>query len=290
MNIGWIGTGLMGGPMAQRILDAAMPLTVYNRTPSKVAELQAAGAQVAASPAIALHNSTLIVLMLSDAAAIRSALFADAARVELAGKTILQMGTIAPTESQAIQAEVVAAGGEYLEAPVLGSIPEARSGKLIVMVGGTPAQFAQWLPVLQCFGPEPTLIGPVGAAAAVKLALNQLIGVLTAGFATSLSFLLQQGIEPEPFMQILRSSALYAPTFDKKLSRMLDQDYSQPNFPTKHLLKDMKLFATAADAIGVNAAVPVAVQQILDRALALGLAETDYSALFAAIVPAPDPS
>lgn len=290
MKIGWIGTGLMGGPMAQRILDASMPLTVYNRTPSKVADLQAAGATVADSPAIALRNSTLIVLMLSDATAIRSALFSEAARAELAGKTILQMGTIAPTESQAIHAEVVAAGGDYFEAPVLGSIPEARSGTLLVMVGGTSAQFEQWLPVLHCFGPEPTLLGPVGSAAAVKLALNQLIGVLTAGFSTSLSFLLQQGIDPAPFMQILRSSALYAPTFDKKLQRMLDQNYSQPNFPTKHLLKDMKLFATEAEALGVNPAIPMAVQQILDRALAMGLAETDYSALFAAIAPAPDPS
>jgi 3-hydroxyisobutyrate dehydrogenase len=269
--------------MAQRLLDAGMSLTVYNRTIAKVTALQAGGARIADSPAIAITASTAIVLMLSDAAAIREALFTPAAGAALPGKTIIQMGTIGPSESQAIQAEVVACGGEYLEAPVLGSIPEARSGRLLVMVGSTPAQFDHWQPVLQCFGPEPTLIGTVGAAAAVKLALNQLIGALTAGFSTSLSFLQQQDIAPEPFMQILRSSALYAPTFDKKLARMLDQDYANPNFPTKHLLKDMKLFSTEAAAIGINPALPEAVQRILEQTVALGFAESDYAALFAAV-------
>ncbi len=269
--------------MAQRLLDAGISLTVYNRTIAKVADLQTAGAQIAKSPAIALSHATAIVLMLSDAAAIRETLLTPEARAVLPGKTIIQMGTIGPSESQAIQAEVMAAGGEYLEAPVLGSIPEARSGRLLVMVGSTPAQFEQWQPILKCFGPEPTLIGTVGSAAAVKIALNQLIGALTAGFSTSLSFLQQQGIAPEPFMQILRSSALYAPTFDKKLARMLDQDYANPNFPTKHLLKDMKLFTTEATAIGINPALPVAVQHILEQAVALGFAESDYAALFAAM-------
>ncbi len=289
LRLGLIGTGLMGTPIALRLLEAQQPLTIYNRTIARTVALQAAGAVVADSAAIALQTADVILLTLSDAAAIRDLLFSAAARSQLTGKTLIQMGTIAPSESQAIATEVIALGGEYLEAPVLGSIPEAKSGTLLVMVGSTPAQFAQWLPLLKILGPEPKLIGPVGSAAAVKLALNQLIGSLTAGFATSLSFLQQQGIDPAPFMEILRSSALYAPTFDKKLQRMVDQTYTNPNFPTKHLVKDCNLFATEAVALGVNVAVVTAVQQILARACELDLAESDYSALFAAIAPPPAP-
>lgn len=283
MKIGFMGTGLMGLPMAQRVLEAQLPLIVYNRTPNKLEPLKAAGAAIATSPADLIQASTCVVLMLTNAQAIQATLLSEASRPALAGKTIIQMGTIAPSESRHLYETIAAAGGDYFEAPVLGSIPEAKTGTLLVMVGGTAAQFQQWQPVLCCFGHEPRLIGPVGTAAAVKLALNQLIGSLTSAFATSLSFVQQQGAEVEAFMQILRSSALYAPTFDKKLQRMLEQNYANPNFPTKHLLKDINLFLQEAQPSGLNAAIPAAVQSILDQAMALNLAEADYSSLFAAI-------
>lgn len=286
MNVGVIGTGLMGLPMAQRVLHAGRSLTVYNRTTAKLEPLRQAGATIAPSPDALIRDCTAIVLMLTNADAIRSVLF-ESARTELAGKTIIQMGTIAPTESKAIQSEITAAGGDYLEAPVLGSTPEATDGKLIVMVGGTQEQFDRWLDLLKCFGPEPRLLGPVGSAAAVKLALNQLIGSLTAAFGASLGFVVQQGVDAEAFMQILRGSALYAPTFDKKLQRMLERNFANPNFPTKHLLKDMRLFRTEADSLGLDARTIAAVEEILSQTIDLDLADADYSALFSAIVPPP---
>jgi 3-hydroxyisobutyrate dehydrogenase len=285
MEVGFIGTGLMGLPMAQRVLEANLPLVVYNRTPEKLAPLQEQGTAIAPSPDIVIRASSCIVLMLTDAAAIRQVLFSDACRAQLAGKTVIQMGTIAPAESREIEQDLLQLGCEYLEAPVLGSIPEAKTGKLIVMVGGTPAQFEEWLYVLRCFGETPQLVGPVGTASAMKLALNQLIGGLTATFATSLAFVQQQGADVAPFMEILRQSALYAPTFDKKLQRLLDRHYDQPNFPTKHLDKDTRLFLQSASELGINPAIPAAVAEILQAALAQGLADSDYSALFAAISP-----
>jgi len=293
MNVGFIGTGLMGLPMAQRVLDAGLPLAVYNRTPEKLEALREAEKtsadslklNIASSPESVINASDCIMLMLTNAQAIREVLLSEHSYNELKGKTVIQMGTIAPSESRTIQDEVVAAGGDYLEAPVLGSISEAKAGKLIVMVGSTPEQFEKWVSVLKCFGPDPLLIGPVGSAAAIKLALNQLIGSLTAAFATSLGFVKQQEADVDLFMQILRESALYAPTFDKKLQRMLDRNYSNPNFPTKHLLKDMNLFLKEADSLKVSTSLVSAVSTILGRALELGLADEDYSALFSAIVP-----
>ena len=285
MRVGFIGTGLMGLPMAHRILAAMFSLTAYNRTPTKLETLRAAGAAIAPTPVALIQAVDCLVLMLTDASAIHATLFSADSQAALAGKTVIQMGTIAPSESRAIAQQVAAAGGSYLEAPVLGSIPEAQAGTLLVMVGSTPAQFQQWQPLLQCFGPAPRLIGPVGTAAAVKLALNQLIGSLTAAFATSLGFVAEQGADVEAFMAILRDSALYAPTFDKKLQRIRDREFGNPNFPTKHLLKDVNLFLQEIADSPLNPALPIAVQQILDQAMEQGLAETDYSSLYTAIAP-----
>ncbi len=285
MQVGLMGTGLMGLPMALRLLAHEFVVVAYNRTATKLAPLQTHGAKVAIAPAALIQETDCIVLMLTNAAAIRELVLAPASREGLPGKTVIQMGTIAPAESRQLQAEIRAAGGEYLEAPVLGSIPEAQAGNLIVMVGSTPAQFDQWQPVLRCFGAAPRWMGEVGTAAAVKLALNQLIGSMTAAFATSLGFVQQQGADSELFMQILRESALYAPTFDKKLQRLRDRAYANPNFPTKHLLKDTALFLQAAEGAGVHGEIPAAVQAILERALKLGWADADYSSLYEAIHP-----
>ncbi len=280
MQIGFIGTGLMGLPMATRLLDQHHVLTVYNRTPEKLLPLEAAGAMIASSPADVIQASDCSVLMLTDAAAIRDLILSEAAQAVLPGHSILQMGTIAPPESQRIRDAVVQAGGAYLEAPVLGSIPEAKIGELIVMVGAEPAQFQRWLPILSCMGPEPRLIGPVGTAAALKLALNQLIGSLTTAFALSLSFTQHYGVETEMLMEILRTSALYAPTFDKKLSRMESQNYDNPNFPAKHLLKDTHLFLeSSAD---LQTGIVKAVQDLLQKAMEHH-ADDDYSSLFAMV-------
>lgn len=287
MEIGLMGTGLMGLPMAQRLLDASVPLIVYNRTVSKLKPLEEAGIAIAPLPEVLLRASTCVILMLTNAEAIREVLFSEKSRPELAGKTVIQMGTIAPAESRSLQEEIQALGGDYFEAPVLGSIPEAQTGQLLLMVGSTPEQFDQWQDLLQNFGTHPIRVGNVGSAAALKLALNQLISSLTSAFGTSLEFVMRQGVEVETFMQILRGSALYAPTFDKKLQRMVEGNYANPNFPTKHLLKDTNLFIQAAEAIDLDTSIPGAAQQILTRAIAMGLADADYSALFAALHQAP---
>jgi 3-hydroxyisobutyrate dehydrogenase len=281
-RVGLIGTGLMGLPMAQRLLDAKIPLVAYNRTPEKLEPLRSAGAEIADTVTAFVQQSETMITMLTNGDAIKDTILSESVRSHLADRTVIQMGTIAPTESRQIQELVQQAGGDYLEAPVLGSISEVKAGKLQVMVGATPEQFQQWQPLFQQFG-KPMHIGEVGAASALKLSLNQLIGSLTTAFALSLSFLQAQGGSVDTFMEILRESALYAPTFDKKLQRMLDHNYANPNFPTKHLLKDMNLFLQEASASGLRADSLDGVRQILETACATELAEADYSALFEAV-------
>ncbi|PAX57038.1 NAD(P)-dependent oxidoreductase [Brunnivagina elsteri] len=283
MKVAFLGTGLMGLPMAQRLLQADVQLIAYNRTPEKLAPLQAAGAEIAVHPRHAIRAADYVVLMLTNASAIYSVLLSDTSWRSLAGKTVIQMGTITPTESKEIRDTVVAAGAEYIEAPVLGSIPEAEVGKLIVMVGSYREQYQRHQDILKYFGSEPVYVGEVGTASALKLALNQLIASLTTSFALSLKFVQRQGVDVDVFMKILRESALYAPTFDKKLQRMLDNNYDNPNFATKHLLKDTDLFIDEAKNVGLNVNSIEGVRTILDTAMRMSLAQADYSSLFSAL-------
>ncbi|MEG3435718.1 NAD(P)-dependent oxidoreductase [Pannus brasiliensis CCIBt3594] len=282
MKVGFLGTGLMGAPMVERLVTAGVPTIAYNRTAAKLNALREIGAEITGDPREAIESSTCLVLMLTNAAAIEDVLGLNAENSSLSDRTIIQMGTIGPSESKAILDRVTAKGGEYLEAPVLGSIPEAKTGKLLVMVGSTETQFQKWSGLLNHFGSEPMWIGEVGTASAVKLALNQLIASLTGAFAMSLAFLERQDVDIEKFMAILRQSALYAPTFDKKLARMLDRNYENPNFPTKHLLKDVNLFLEEAGKENITLFPLEGVREILRKAIEQGWSEADYSALYSA--------
>lgn len=285
-DVSLLGTGLLGTPIALRLASTGLEVTVWNRTPSKAEPLREAGLEVAQTAAGALLASPVAILMLADAPAIREVLFAAEALAALAGRTVVQMGTIGPDESRAFAAEVAAAGGEWVEAPVLGSIPQADSGTLQVMVGGTAVQLERLGPLLARLGTDVRHVGNVGSAAALKLALNQLIGSLTAAFATSLAYVRAEGLDAETFMEILRPSALYAPTFDKKLGRMLDAEYANPTFPLRLLRKDIDLFIRSARAAGVEPQVAQAVLAVADTALAKGFADGDYAALAEGLVTA----
>lgn len=275
----------MGAPMALKLQACGHDVMAYNRSTEKLAPLAKQGIVTQGTPTEVLQACDCTILMLADASAIADTLFTPATQSALAERTIVQMGTIAPNESRELLAKVKAAGGDYLEAPLLGSIPQVKDGSLIVMVGSTPEQFQQWEPLLRCLGEQVLHVGPAGAGAGMKLAMNQLIGSLTNAFALSLALVQRENIDVATFMEIVRNSALYAPTFDKKLSRMCDRNFDNPNFPTKHLLKDMQLFSQAAIAAGLSPTLSDSVAEIVEAAMAQGLANQDYSALYAAVNP-----
>ncbi|MEM1311749.1 MAG: NAD(P)-dependent oxidoreductase, partial [Cyanobacteria bacterium P01_H01_bin.153] len=267
VRIGILGTGLMGAPIARTLQRGGHAVVAYNRSSEKLQPLVDQGIAVETNPAAVIKACDCTILMLADAEAIAATLFTSDTQTALAQKTVIQMGTIAPDQSRDLMAQVAAAHGSYLEAPVLGSIPQVKDGSLIVMVGSTPEQFDHWRPVFDCLGEQVLHIGPVGAGAAVKLAMNQLIGSLTTAFSFSLALVQRENISVDAFMDIVRNSALYAPTFDKKLGRMCDRNFSNPNFPTKHLLKDMKLFAHAAESAGLQPALAESVAAVAQEAI-----------------------
>ncbi|NIR49130.1 NAD(P)-dependent oxidoreductase, partial [candidate division KSB1 bacterium] len=222
----------------------------------------------------------------SDAEAIRDVLFNSEPRPDINTRTVIQMSTIAPEESQRLKSDIEKAAGRYLEAPVLGSTPQAKEGKLMVMVGADEkTQFEQWSEVLNCFSSEPLFIGSVGQAAALKLALNQLIASLSAAFSYSLGIIRRRDIDVVLFMKILKDSPLFAPQFEKKLPRLLKREFSDPNFPTKHLRKDVELALKEGETLGLNTASISGILEILQQALEEGWSETDYSSIYNVIQP-----
>ena len=284
-QVALLGCGLMGTPMGLRLLDAGFPLQAYNRTPARAEDLARAGATVYSTPDAAVQGADWVILMLSDARAIESVL-ADLSPGTVDGRCFIQMGTILPTESRVLGERVRAAGGCYVEAPVLGSIPEAREGRLLIMAGAEhDVDVERAAPVLEALGSTVRHVGATGQGAALKLAFNQLIASLTAAFSLSLGLVRREGVEVDTFMEILRESALYAPTFDKKLDKMCSGDFGTANFPVKHLLKDVRLTHQAAADAGLSDPWLPLLADLLEQAADRGLGDADYSAIYSSIVP-----
>lgn len=285
MKIAMIGTGLMGIPMAERLLETHHELIVFNRTRDKAMPLVERGAELADIPYEAIIHADLAILMLTDASAIRETLEPHGRFPDLTDCSLCQMGTIAPRESIALLEDIRRNGGEYLEAPVLGSRPQARAGKLIVMVGAKKAQFERWQQVFGSLGEDPRLVGRVGQAAALKLAFNQLIAAELIGFATALGLVRHHAVDIEDFMIMLRRSALYAPTFDAKLPRLESGDFAQPNFPARLLLKDLELAKDVADDLGLHTSALDGLCRLVQDALEQGRGDHDYSVVAAVVDP-----
>lgn len=288
MKISIFGTGLMGKPVALRLADAGFDVSVYNRTRSKTHQLKNRNIHVSASVKEAIIRSDLLITILNDYSAIQDTFYNDKTLV-FRHKTLIQMSTISSEQSLAFNEFITRRGGEYQEAPVLGSIPQAKEGKLIILFGGKSSQFKRWEEVFSRLGNKRFFLGPVGNAMAVKLALNQLIISLTTAFATSLGFIQRKKLNINTFMDILRQSALYAPTFNKKLHRMLNRNFNHPNFPLKHLIKDLKLILDEFSQSGIAVNILKETSNMLSKALEQGYANLDYSVLYNVINPIEQP-
>ena len=274
-SIALLGTGLLGTAVAQRLLGQGHQLRVWNRTPAKTAALVDAGASIIGALKGAARGCDTVITVLRDGPCSAEVI---AELGQLDGAVLMGMGTMGIGESRGLEQQVQQQGGAYLEAPVLGSKPEALKGTLLVMAGGNEATFLRQQPLLADLSLEPRLMGPVGSGMASKLALNQLIASLTHGFSVALRLIQAADVPVQDFMEVLRPSAVYALTYDKKLERMLSGHYSNPNFSTALLRKDLALFLRESESLGVNAAGLSSLLGLLDQANS-ALDELDYCAM-----------
>ena len=277
-TIALLGTGLLGGAIGRRLLERGVTLKVWNRSPDKCESLLLQGAVQIENLAGAAKGCQAVITVLRDGP-VSAEVIAELG--DLDAVCCLPMGTMGISESRQLELQVQAQQGVYLEAPVLGSKPEALKGTLLVMAGGNAEVFQQQLPLLRLLSEAPKWMGATGSAAASKLALNQLIASLTHGYSLALRLVQASGLEVESFMEVLRPSALYAPTVDKKLERMLTHDFTNPNFSTALMRKDLQLFVREAGLAGLNAEALAGLVELLTRAEGTPLDAADYSALHA---------
>jgi len=182
-SIALLGTGLLGESIGRRLLQRGFDLKVWNRDPDRCSALVQEGAVIIPSLSNSAQNIDTFITVLRDGL-VTEAVVRDLG--DLRGSCLMPMGTMGITEIRGLADQVQHQNGHCLEAPVLGSKPQALKGELLVMAGGEPALFDQQRPLLEHFSKEPMLVGPIGSGAATKLALKQLIASLTHAFSLSL--------------------------------------------------------------------------------------------------------
>src|SRR5262245_44539005 len=188
-EVALIGLGRMGRPMAAALLRAGFPLTVFNRTPRELP-----GAELASSPAEAAARADVLITMVSDAAAAREVLGAIGSRP---GLVVCEMSTIGPAAARELAARLAERDMVMLDAPVSGSVASAEAGKLTVIAGGPRDAFERVRPVFAAFSQRQLWLGPSGAGAAMKLALNGMIAASAQMISEALTVAERSGIAPE---------------------------------------------------------------------------------------------
>ncbi len=225
-RLGFVGLGVMGQPMALNLLRAGATLTVWNRTPDRCAPLAAAGARSAAGPAEVFAASDVVLLMLADQAAADAVLArgtADFAR-RVAGRVVVHMGTVAPTWSRALEDDVTAAGGRYVEAPVSGSRGPAVSGDLVAMLAGRDAD--EVAPILRPLCREVFRCGPVPGALLMKLAVNHFLVSMVTGLAEAFALAAQHGLDTSLLADVLEAGPMASGVSRGKARKLAAADFA----------------------------------------------------------------
>jgi len=280
-KVGFIGLGLMGGPMAANVARAGYPLTVYNRTAEKTEPLKALGATVVASPKEVAQNSETIITMLSDAAAVKAVLESDnglLAGAE-AGSVLIDMSTVAPDQSQAIGAMLAEHEMKMLDAPVGGSTGPAREGTLSIVVGGDEAVFEAHKELLGVMGKDVFYLGPQGSGATMKMAFNLIVAAQMISLAEAMVLAIKGGIGAQVAGEILAGRNFSSGLIRRKVQNIVNADYT-PAFPLKHMQKDLGLMVRTGDRSGVTLPATSATHQTFTAAKTRGHADEDFSAVF----------
>ena len=281
-TIAFIGLGGMGRRMARRLLDAGHDLVVWNRTPQRADDLVAHGARAAASPADAARAADLVITMLAHPTALRQVtegpdgILAGAA----APTTIAEMSTVGPAAVRRLAAALPEGVG-LLDAPVLGSHPQAEAGQLRIFVGGPDPLARRWMPTLDALG-TPTHVGPLGAGAAAKLVANSTLFGVLAILGEALALAEGLGLSRDVAFDVLSATPVGAQA-DRRRTAVESGDVPL-HFPLSLAHKDADLVTSAAEAAHVRLPVAEAARSWIVAAEEAGLGDQDYSRVLAHIV------
>ncbi|MFI9245925.1 NAD(P)-dependent oxidoreductase [Streptomyces sp. NPDC053086] len=284
MHVGFIGLGVMGRPMALRLASAGTPLLVWNRTPERAEPLRAAGADVAADAGEVFARAEVVLLMLADEAAVDAVLGRGtpelAARV--ADRTIVHMGTTSPEYSRALQADIRAAGGRYVEAPVSGSRVPAEQGRLVAMLAGEEAAVATVRPLLAPMCRETFLCGPAPGALLMKLSVNLFLITQVTGLAEAFHFAERQGLDRRLFLDVLDAGPMASGVSRMKAPKLRERDFAV-QAAALDVLKNNRLIAEAARKARLASPLLDVCHTLFEETVAQGYGGEDMVAVLRAI-------
>jgi 3-hydroxyisobutyrate dehydrogenase len=247
MDVGFIGLGVMGQPMALNLARAGTNLVVWNRTPERCEVLRAAGAEVAPSTAEVFDRAATVFLMLADEEAVDAVLgrgtpdFAP----RVAGHAVVHMGTTSAAYSHSLQEEIRAAGGRYVEAPVSGSRVPAERGELVGMLAGDDDALATVRPLLAPMCRETFACGAVPGALLLKFSVNLFLITLVTGLAEAFHFAERHGLDRRLLRDVLDAGPMASAVSRGKAPKLLERDFSV-QAAAADVLKNNRLIAEAA--------------------------------------------
>jgi len=279
MNVGFIGLGLMGRPMALHLAKAGHTLHLWARRPASLDAFRDAKAHLHLSPAEVARNADVVFTMVGDAPDVEEVIFGADGLVAGAGGvsprlTFVDMSTIAPAAAQSIGTRLAERGIAFLDAPVSGGEVGAINATLTIMVGGEPDNFERVKPLLQLLGKSVTLIGPVGAGQVAKAANQILTGVMTAAVAEALNFAKKSGVDPARVREALLGGFAYSKILENHGQRMLDRNF-KPGFKAWMHQKDLRIVMAEAHRLGLMLPNTAATAQLYNAVVGSGMGEDD---------------
>ncbi len=277
--IALLGIGLMGYPMACRLLDAGFALTAWNRSAEKSAPLAVLGARIASTPAAAVASAQVIVTMLESGAAVAQVLDASIDAIA-ASALVIDMSSTAQSEALVLHARLCARGIACLDAPVSGGVGGAESGRLAIMVGGTPGDFQRATSVFAALG-HATLVGSAGAGQVAKLCNQLIVGATLNIVAEALLLAQGAGADPAAVRQALCGGFADSTILTVHGQRMLERDF-RPGGQIKSQVKDLENVLLAAAAAGLHLPLTELVSAHY-RTLLASAPHADHSAILLAL-------
>ena len=279
-QIGFVGLGIMGKPMARNLMQAGYALTVYDIVGEPVEELATEGATPAASSAEVAATTDKIITMLPDSADSERAILGPNGVLEGAkpGSIVIDMSSISPIVSQKIAAECARQGVAMLDAPVSGGEPGAINGTLAIMVGGPQEIFDQCVDLLRVMGGNVALTGEVGAGNTTKLANQIIVALNITALSEALVLAQKAGVDPEKVFQAIRGGLAGSAVMEAKGPMMLERNF-QAGFRIRLHQKDLRNVLQAAQELNVPLPATALVQQMLGALVNAGESEADHSAI-----------
>lgn len=279
--VGFAGLGRMGRPMAARIRAAGFPLTVWNRTAGKDAELVANGARRAASPAELAAASEIVLTSLADPAAVEAVyLGPDGLLAAAKPKTILgDLSTVAPSLSRRLAEAAAARDVAFLDAPVAGSIKAATEGTLAVMVGGDRAAYDRCSGVFAAIGRVAYHLGGSGSGATMKLVSNAVLATVVQALAEGIALGEKAGLPPRAMFDVIGASSAAAPVVAAKAGAISERAYQPAAFTLGLMRKDLWLALLLANELAVPMPATAIAYDIVLAANATGRQDFDFAAV-----------